>query len=100
LEVDLFIEDIGSGDLNRFSTPGTVIFSYFPNSKTTFYALGSYSPFWQDTFDYFAQGGLGFKYQVSPDFEIELLYTDFTNKFLSNSGGQASTFNIGFRYSR
>ena len=53
-EVDLFIEDIGSGDLNRFSTPGTVIFSYFPNSKTTFYALGSYSPFWQDTFDYFA----------------------------------------------
>ncbi|MEO0733913.1 MAG: DUF547 domain-containing protein, partial [Bacteroidota bacterium] len=37
-EVDLFLEDIGAqedGHLNRFSTPVTGIFSYFPTPQTT-----------------------------------------------------------------
>lgn len=99
-ELDFFAEDFGgeAGDSNRFSTPATTILSYFPNPKTTIYALGSYSPFWQSNFDYFYQAGIGAKYQFTPDFEIELLVTDFTSKFLADSGGQAATFNIGFRY--
>lgn len=99
-ELDLFIEDIGpTGDnhANRFSTPVTVILSYFPNPKTTLYALSGYSPYWQSTFDYFLQGGLGAKYQFTPNFELELLYTGFTNKFLNGSGGKAATYNIGIR---
>ena len=102
-EVDFLLEDIGKkseGDLNRFSTPVTSIFSYFPNPKTTLYVLGSYSPYWQKDYDYFAQAGLGAKYQVTPNFEIEALYSAFTNEFLSENNGQASTFNIGIRVSR
>ncbi len=101
-ELDFLIEDIGPKEgnhANRFSTPATVIFSYFPNGKTTFYALGGFSPYYQSTFDYFVQGGFGAKYQITPAFEVELLYTGFTNKFLLDTGGKAQTFNLGVRYS-
>lgn len=99
-EVDLFWEDIGrqEDDLNRFSTPATVIFSYFPNPKTTLYVLTNFSPFWQEDFDYFAQAGLGAKYQFNPNFELEFLYTAFTNEYLQSINGQAATYNIGVRY--
>jgi len=99
-EIDVLIEDIGSSDeghLNRLSTPVTLIFSYVPTNKLTFYTLGGYSPYWQSEFDYFSQIGLGTKYQITPDFELELLYTDFTNKFLNENGGEAATFNMGLR---
>ena len=102
-ELDFLIEDIGSKDegaLNRFSTPATVIFSYFPNPKTTLYALTSYSPFWQEDFDYFAQAGLGAKYQFTPNFEVELLYTGFTNEFLQDVSGTAATYNLGIRITK
>ncbi len=100
-ELDFFIEDIGGADdLNRFSTPVTTILSYFPNPKTTIYALANFSPFWQQDFDYFVQGGLGFKYQFNPKFEFELLYTKFTNEFLQNNNGRAATYNVGFRFNR
>ncbi|MEO1262245.1 MAG: DUF547 domain-containing protein [Bacteroidota bacterium] len=100
-EIDFLIEDIGSsadGHLNRFSTPAVLIFSYSPSPKSTIYALGGYSPFWQDEFDYFVQGGFGTKYQFTPNIELELLYTGFTNKFLRETGGDAATYNIGFRF--
>ncbi|MEM6377537.1 MAG: DUF547 domain-containing protein, partial [Bacteroidota bacterium] len=101
-ELDIFWEDIGSADddLNRFSTPVTAIFSYFPNPKTTIYGLTSYSPYWQADFDYFAQAGVGAKYQITPNFELELLYTAFTNEFLQDINGRASTFNFGIRLNR
>lgn len=100
-ELDLIWEDIGGSEdnLNRFSTPVTLILSYFPNPKTTIYALTGFSPFWQSEFDYFAQAGLGTKYQITRNVEVELLYTAFTNKFLQSIDGQASTINIGFRFS-
>ena len=95
-EVDVLLEDIGG--INRLSTPATLIFSYNPNKKTTLYTIGGFSPYWQEKFDYFLQGGVGAKYQFTPDVELELLVTDFTNKFLRDTGGQASTFNVGFRF--
>lgn len=100
-EIDFLIEDIGSGEeghLNRVSTPATLIFSFVPNQKMTFYALGGYSPYWQSSFDYFVQYGVGTKYQFTPNFELELLYTDFTNKFLNETNGQAETINLGLRF--
>ncbi len=99
-EVDFLLEDIGKsadGNSNRFSTPATVIFSYNPSPKITLYSLGGFSPYWQTEFDYFVQGGLGAKYQFTPNLELELLYTDFSNKFLNQSGGQAATYNVGLR---
>jgi hypothetical protein len=100
-EIDLLIEDIGNSDegfSNRISTPVIAIFSYNPNLKTTLYAISGFSPFWQSDFDYFYQYGAGAKYQFTPDVEIELLVTDFTNKFLDDTGGNAATFNLGFRF--
>ena len=99
-EVDFLLEDIGTDRLNRFSTPLTAIFSYFPTKNVTLYGLAGYSPYWQDDFDYFAQAGVGAKYQFSKQFEIELLYTYFTNEYLQFIDGKAATFNIGFRYSK
>lgn len=102
-EVDLFWEDIGSesaGDFNQFSTPLTLIFSYFPNPKTTIYTIGNYAPFWNGPTEFFAQGGVGAKYQFTPNIELELLYTRFTNDFLQDVNGRASTFNIGFRFNK
>ena len=99
-ELDVLLEDIGSagsGHVNRFSTPVILIFSYIPTNKLTIYSIGGYSPYWQDSFDYFYQYGLGTKYQFTPNFELELLYTDFTNQFLSQAQGQAETINLGIR---
>ncbi|MEM6725691.1 MAG: DUF547 domain-containing protein [Bacteroidota bacterium] len=100
-EIDFLWEDIGSsanGRINRISTPATVIFSYNPTKKITVYGLSGFSPFWQSDFDYFYQNGVGFKYQFTPNFELELLYTDFSNRFLEETGGQAATYNMGIRF--
>jgi len=105
-ELDLWAEDIGrsveGGEtfVNRISTPVSAIFSYFPNQKTTLYALSSFSPYYNQPDDkYFYQFGVGAKYQFTPNFEIELLLTDFNGQRLNSNGGQATTFNVGFRYS-
>lgn len=101
-ELDILIEDIGKkedGHINRFSTPVQLILSYFPNSKTTIYSLGAYSPYWQEDFDYFYQAGLGAKYQITPKLEVELLYTQFRNQFILDTNGSASTMNFGLRIS-
>ena len=101
-ELDLWVEDIGreeDGHINRVSTPVQTIFSYFPNPKTTLYLLGSYSPFWQEEYDYFYQAGAGAKYQLTPQLEFEVLYTAFRNSFIVETGGRASTINFGVRIS-
>lgn len=100
-EVDIVLEDIGkqeNGRINRFSTPVTGIISYFPTPKTTLYGLASYSPFWQENFDYFYQLGTGVKYQFTPKFEVELLATAFDNQFLNSVNGNAGTVNLGLRF--
>lgn len=100
-EIDLIIEDIGSfdsGHTNRVSTPATLILSYNPSWKSTFYALSGYAPIWASDYDYYTQLGLGAKYQFTPKFELELLYTKFTNEYLTDIGGQAATYNLGIRF--
>ena len=84
--------------LDYKSTPVTLIFSYVPTTKIVLYALGGYSPFWQEDFDYFRQYGIGSKYQFTPNLELELLYTNFSNEFLAQSGGRSETINLGFRF--
>ncbi len=101
-EIDFLFEDLGpdADDLNRFATPLTGIFSYFPTTKTSIYALGNLSPYWSPELDFFAQLGFGVKHQVTRSFELELLYTAFTNAFLYDNKGRAGTYNLGFRYTR
>ncbi len=102
-EVDALWEDIGNSDegaFNRFSTPVTLIGSYFPTAKSTVYLLTNYSPYWLPELSYFWQAGLGTKYQFTPKFELEALYSYFTNEFLATNNGRAGTFNIGVRFNR
>ena len=76
LEFDILLEDLGfdrTGNANRFSTPATAILSYFTSSGWTCYALTSYSPYWQQSFDYFTQVGGGLKYQFSFSIRIGTL---------------------------
>jgi len=116
-ELDFSIEDIGKrketggfgpngGAFNRFSTPLTVIFSYFPNPKTTLYFLTNYGPQYNKdliggwNYDYFYQVGTGVKYQITKNFELEFLYTAFRSKFLvaeTTEDGKANTVNFGIR---
>lgn len=102
-EVDILWEDIGldaQRDFNRLSMPVTVIGSYFPTPKWTLYALGNVSPFITSNDGYFWQLGPGVKYQWTRNFELELLYTWFNNKFLVARDGMASTVNFGVRINR
>ncbi len=113
-EIDFLWEDIGTDNPeegvffnNKKTTPITAILSYNPNRKSTIYFLTGYAPSWSFTndqgesgltiSDYFYQGGIGGKYQFTPNFEIELLYSDFTTKFLNDNNGQAATYNLGIR---
>ena len=101
-EIDVWGEDLGTGesDYNRWSTPVTAIFSYFPNRQLSFYILGNIAPIWAPELDFYAQSGLGSKYQITPDFELEFLYTYFTSAGLIDGGGRAATYNLGIRFTR
>ena len=101
-ELDLLLEDIGKKDegrLNRLSTPVTAIFSYFPTKVSTLYVLTNFSPYWSPDLDYFFQAGTGAKYQLTRQWEVEVLYTYFTNSFIQEMQGRAATINLGVRYS-
>ncbi len=85
--------------------PLTIIYSYFPSSKTTIYALGSHSVRNQYNPNNYADAitsasnytsvGLGFKYQITSKLNVELLYTNFLRGVNSGLG---NTFNVGLRY--
>ena len=94
-------------DQNFLDTQFNVFLSYFPSSRWTVYGMVEYFPRHYD-FDsqmarffniYFAQGGVGIKYQlISNLLELEALYTNF---FMGSEGnGAGQTFNIGFRLIR
>jgi hypothetical protein len=85
-------------------TPISVFLSYFPTHRITLYIQGEYWPTHYDDINqkgesfsqYFAQAGIGGKYQIIPGLlEGELLYT----KFLAGSFGKGAgqTFNLGIR---
>lgn len=83
---------------NFFRLPAKAIFSYFPTSRVTLYALTELmTQFGQANFvdSYYLQMGPGIKYQLVPGkLEVEGLYTNF---LLGKSQGAGSTFNIGLR---
>ncbi len=107
-EVDLLYRFGRRADqVDFFRTPVTGILSYFPNGKSSIFALYQYSPRYErlsNGFDeqfglsqWFQQAGLGFKYQLNSKLEVEASYTNF---FASRNDGGGETFNIGFRWLR
>lgn len=108
-EIDLFFENFTSAFSDsyywQFSTPMTIIPSYFPTPKIIIYALIGSAPQWalnkggansevQKLYVPYNQYGLGFKYQFSKNWLGEILYTEFSN----STEKSARTFNLGIRY--
>ena len=85
--------------------PVTVIYSYFPASKSTVYGLLSHptrNQFNPNGYDDgitsaadFTSAGIGAKYQILPSLNLELLYTKFLR---GTNSGLGNTFSFGLRY--
>ena len=99
---NVFIDNIQFKNLNQISVyfPLKAILSYFPSSKTTVYALAEFAPYVDSRFNFYAQSGLGAKYEIKSGIELEFLYSFFTNTYLIENQGNASTFNVGFRFTK
>ena len=106
LELDLWYRfGYKKENATALDVPVTVIYSYFPTSKSTIYGLlahttrNQYNP---NNYDdgitsaaNFTSAGLGVKYQFSPSFNVELLYTNFLR---GQNSGLGNTFSFGLRY--
>ena len=105
----------GSNTPTHVDLPLSLFASWFPTSKSTLYFQIQYSPRLQleETQEYdwatesnytvdpfelisdYAQTGLGAKYQLTRNFNLELSGTYF---FTSKNGGAGYTMNLGLRY--
>lgn len=106
LELDLWYRfGYKKDNATALDLPVTVIYSYFPTSKSTLYALVSHTTRNQyNPNDYkddittaanFTSGGIGAKYQLTPSLNLELLYTNFLR---GKNSGLGNTFSFGLRY--
>lgn len=111
LEAGLVVENIGpsffkqGSGLHQISNPINIITSYFPDNKTTFYLLINATPRWRIQVndllqsvresDAYSQYGIGYKYFVTNDLQLEFLYTIFNG---SQNNRSARTFNLGVKY--
>jgi len=108
----LHIENINSAFFRssngyyQVSTPVTGIYSYFPSDKSTLYFLANAAPRWgynitgdgsesDAIWDPYGQVGVGFKYFLFDNFQVEVLYTQF---FGNQDDFLANTINFGTRY--
>jgi len=84
---------------SSLDTPVKGFLSYFLTPKTTLYLLTEWAPTWGEGGipSYYSQVGVGGKYQLTSNLEIELLYTDFP---LGKNKGAGTTYNLGFRFLR
>ena len=97
-EVDALVKFSNkSFDDSFVEIPMSVFISYFPTSKSTVYGMLQYTPnvVFEDT--YYAQTGIGAKYQIFKHVGLEASYTNF---FAGKNNGAGSTFNLGIRYVR
>ena len=98
-EADAFIsiDRKGNSNNNSLLTPVKGFLSYFPTSKLTAYLLAEYGPTWSQggINQFYTQIGLGGKYQLLRNLEIELLFTNFP---IGKSSGAGTTYNLGFRF--
>lgn len=112
VQAGLYLENINRATFRagegywQLSTPINLIFNYFHDDKSTFYALLGSSPRWgynvsnggddlQVIPDDFSQFGAGYKYFISDAIQAEVLYTRFYSVV---PGRSANTYNIGVRY--
>ncbi|MCG8577642.1 MAG: DUF547 domain-containing protein [Flavobacteriales bacterium] len=94
--------------IGMLDIPSSIFLSYFPTKKMTVYAMtqhvhrftnniNAHDPQvtdWVIPMNYTASG-LGFKYNLMPGFNIELLYSNF---WRGTNSGLGSTYNLGIKY--
>ena len=106
LELDLWYRfGYKKENATALDVPVTVIYSYFPTSKSTVYGLFSHTTrnqFNPNSYDdgitsaaEFTSAGIGAKYQLLPSLNLELLYTKFLR---GTNSGLGNTFSFGLRY--
>lgn len=104
LEADLLFRlKIYNNQINLLDVPLSVFLSYFPTKKITFYVMSQHlnrlakpnePNDWVIPSNY-TLSGLGFKYQITHNLNIELLYNNF---WRAKNAGLGNTFNIGIKY--
>jgi hypothetical protein len=104
LEADLLLRlKIYGNQINMLDVPLSVFLSYFPNKKITFYVMSQHlNRFakpnepndWVIPSNY-TLSGLGFKYQITHNLNLELLYNNF---WRAKNAGLGNTLNIGIKY--
>ena len=88
--------------------PVSAFFSYFPTGKITIYVMTQHlhrytnhiAPQNPEITDWvipanYTASGVGFKYQLLSNLNLELLYTNF---WRGQNSGFGNTFNIGIKY--
>jgi hypothetical protein len=94
--------------IGMLDMPASVFLSYFPTKKITLYAMtqhvarftnniNGHDPIvtdWVIPMNYTASG-VGFKYQILSNFNVEALYTNF---WRGQNSGLGETFNIGVKF--
>jgi hypothetical protein len=94
--------------IGMLDLPASVFLSYFPTRKITIYAMTQHvhrftndiAPQDPTVTDWvipanYTASGLGFKYQVLPNLNLELLYTNF---WRGQNSGLGNTFNLGIKF--
>ncbi|MCJ8291781.1 MAG: DUF547 domain-containing protein [Crocinitomicaceae bacterium] len=94
--------------IGMLDLPASVFLSYFPTNRITLYAMTQHvhrftndidpdNPIvtdWVIPMNYTASG-VGFKYQVLPNLNLEFLYTNF---WRGRNSGLGNTFNLGIKF--
>jgi hypothetical protein len=80
-----------------FYIPLKAFVNYYPSRDWTVYLPLEFTSYWKDSSisAHYSQTGLGGKYQVTSDFELEILYTKF---IFGKSQGAGATYNFGVRF--
>ena len=98
---------INKDQIGMLDIPMNVFLSYFPTHKITIYAMTQHVPRLTNNIDQnspstdwvipsnYTASGVGFKYQLLSNLNLEFLYTNF---WRSRNAGLGSTFNIGVKY--
>jgi len=80
-----------------FYIPLKAFINYYPSRNWTIYFPVEYTSYWKDASvpAFYTQLGLGGKYQLTSNFELEILLTKF---IFGKNQGAGSTYNFGIRF--
>jgi hypothetical protein len=86
-------------DETAITSPTKAILNYYPSNKWTVYLPTEFTPKWDNASwsAYYFQAGVGLKYQLTTNLELETLFTKF---FEGKQQGAGVTYNLGVRIIR